>query len=122
LSWSRHLGTWDWDGATAEWARFWLVIYPPSTLWTTAPATGAGPWDLTATKAQVKDIRRLIEQLKPLHMQCEWIVVALDPASFDETGTLEPDGDWQLWGVGSAPRAANRLSTARYWRGAEVYT
>lgn len=119
-SWGKYLGTWDWDGETTYWSRFWVVIYPPSSLWTTAPAEGAGPWDLTASKSEVKDVRRIIYQFKPLHARCEWIVVALDPASFTP-GALEPDGDWQHWSIGSAPRAANRLSTARYWRGQEVY-
>jgi hypothetical protein len=123
LTWSKHLGTWDWDDAAAPcWSRFWIIIYPPASLWVIAPADGMpGPWVLTATATQIKDVRRLVYFWKPMRARCEWIVIALDPASFDETGALEPDGDWQLWGVGNAPRAANRLGTARYWRGQEVY-
>ena len=123
LTWSRHLGTWDWDRPAAPcWSRFWVVIYPPASLWVIAPADGMpGPWVITATATQIKDIRRLTYFWKPLHARCAWIVIALDPASFDETGALEPDGDWQLWGVGDAPRARNRLTTARYWRGQEIY-
>ena len=121
LSFSKWIGTWDWDSEPTYWSRFWVIIYPPATLWTIAPADGMpGPWDLTATATQIKDVRRLVYFWKPLHARCEWIVIALDPASFDETGTLEPDGDWQNWSVGNPP-AVNRLSTARYWRGQEVY-
>jgi len=121
LTWSKHLGTWNWDTEPTLWSRFWVIIYPPSTLWQVAPADGMpGPWVLTATASAIKDVRRMTYDWKPLHAQCEWIVIALDPATFDETGTLEPDGGWQNWSVGNPP-AANRLSTARYWRGQEVY-
>jgi hypothetical protein len=120
LSWLRRLGDWDWDSTSAP-ERFWVVIYPPSTLWTIAPADGMpGPWVLTATPEQIAGVREVILQSKSINSECAWIIVALDPASFD-LDAPEPDGDWDRWGVGTTPRAANRLSTARYWRGQEVY-
>lgn len=123
LSWSKHLGTWDWDSNTTDWARYWIIIYPPAGLWDIAPADGLpGPWGLEATATAIKDVRRIVWQLQPLHMQCEWIVVALDPASFDETAALEPGGDWQFWSTRASHREMNRIATARYWRGQEVYT
>lgn len=127
LTWEKQLGTWDWDGDPDSWWRFWLILYPPSSLWTEGPtigdpalwggAIGSSGYTIgsTATPEQVAAIRGLVQTWMPAHAICERIIVAFDPASFDPSSP-EPDGLWHFGSKGD-PRVASRLSTARYWRG-----
>ena len=126
---------WDWDGTPAitnRWSRFWVIIYPPSSLWTTNPdwddVTGPSwtdpidTWGSTATDDEVSTIQSLVSEWKPAGTRCVNIIIAFDPASFVPTAAREstglPDGYWDHWSrrVGGV-RVPARLSTARYWDG-----
>lgn len=116
--------SWDWDGETARWSRFWVVIYPNG-LWTTrnlGDADGATLGDgrtlgTSATKQEVRDVRHLVNSRKPDGTRCEKIIIAFDSASFDPL-TPGPDGTWGNWSKNSAGvQVPARLSTARYWDG-----
>lgn len=117
---SLDTGNWNWDGDTASWARFWVIIYP-STLWTAESTWGSGAWGdttgtwgCTATPEQATTLRSIIADWKPGGTNGN-IILAFDVASFDET-TPEPDGTWGKWYEYSAGTAvASRLSTARYF-------
>jgi hypothetical protein len=125
-SFVRDQGHWDWGGAGASrWARFWVIIYPTSAglPWNEGPVWGApglvwgsegpdGPtWGTSATVSEVEGCRRIVKEWRPDGTRCEHIIIAFDDASFEPDGSsLDlPDGTWAS--------TANRLSTARYWRG-----
>ncbi len=125
-------GNWDWDGDTASWSRFWVIIYPPATLWVQGdPAIGdADLWageigragytiGSTATQEDVAGVRTIVRQWKPAGTLCLWIIVAFDPASFDPTDGAppNPDGDWGIWHERVDPAVAVRLGTASFWDG-----
>jgi hypothetical protein len=128
---------WDWDGApVAEWARFWLIIYPTAAGlpwavaddWGDAALWGAGVWGTaaktigtTATANQVAGVRSIVRDGKPAGTTCEWIIVAFDDASFDPADpAVDPSGDWGGWSINNAgTQEPVRLDTARYWRGHE---
>ncbi len=114
---SLNTGNWNWDGDTASWARFWVIIYP-GTRWVDSGETwgDAGEWGdgsttwgaLTITDEQARTLQALVADWSPLHALCHTIILATDPASFDPAAP-EPDGSWTYWG--------NRLTTARYLDG-----
>lgn len=123
---------WDWDTNTAKWARFWVILHPPSTFWSegydwgdvAGPSWGEeiGTWGSTATYAQVRTIRSLVSDWKPAGTNCTNIIVAFDPASFDPEAALHsagmPDGLWGSWSkLDAGVQVPARLSTARYWKG-----
>lgn len=125
-------GNWNWDGAPASprWARGWVILYPPATLWTVGPVIGDPElWGgaigtpgytigCTATPDQARSIQSIVRDWKPAGTKCEWIVVAFDDASFDP-GAPEPDGLWGPWSKTVAGvQVPSRLDTARYWTGA----
>lgn len=131
-------GNWNWDDSPVptKRGRFWVIIYPPATLWTEGPKWGDSDlwggtwgdkadkttWGSTATSDAVQSIRGIVRTYKPGGTRCEKIIIAFDPASFDPASSLGdpgmPDG---TWGRPCAPvggtYVATRLSTARYWRG-----
>ena len=130
---------WDWDKDLGlKWSRFWVIIYPPATLWTPNPnwADTSGPnwtytglahlaeytWGSTATSDEVQSIRAIVADWKPAGTTCVNIVIAFDPASFSPLAAVDstgmPDGLWTHWSkyVGGVQVPA-RLSTARYWDG-----
>jgi len=122
---------WEWDErTTAEWSRFWVIIYPIDgvTPWAiTAGAIGdSGLWGgvigsttltigTTATSDQVASVRSICRDWKPAGTTCEWIIVAFDDATFTPAGATDPNGEWGTWGNHTG--APVRLSTARYWKG-----
>lgn len=124
---------WDWDGEVApRWSRFWVIIYPASTLWQQTSNWGStsGPWGSaqnptwgsTATDEQVRTIRNLVVDWKPAGTRCQNIVIAFDPASFSPTAPRDstgmPDGLWTHWSKYVAGvQVPARLSTALYWDG-----
>ncbi len=114
---SLDTGNWDWDGDTARWSRFWVIIYP-GTRWIDTAQTwgGAGTWggatatwgSSTITEEHTRTLRTIVDDWKPGGTRCHTVILALDPASFDPS-TPEPDGTWVYW--------ANRLTTALYLDG-----
>jgi len=126
-------GNWNWDDDPAKWSRFWVLLYPPPSLWTvTAEDIGdPGLWGgaigpsgrrytigTTATPAEVSAVRGVVREWKPAGTRCVNIILAFDPDSFDPVdATPGPDGTWGRWGIGDDPRARARLDTARYWDG-----
>jgi hypothetical protein len=118
---------WDWDGDPDLWARFWVILYPPATLWDTDGTWGdpgtwgdGGTWGTTATPEQVESVRSIVRDWKPGAALAPYIIIAFDGASFDpESSAGLPDGTWGTWGTGgSGARVPTRLDTARYWKGA----
>lgn len=118
---------WDWDGVTASWSRYWVILYPSSALWETDgtwndPGTwdDGGTWDSTATPDQVATVRAIIAEWNPPHAKCAGITIAFDAGAFrpNESGTGFPSGDWGTWGHSVAGNyEAVRLGTASYWDG-----
>lgn len=124
-------GLWNWDGGSlANWARFWLIIYPvggttpwaPSGNWGDATLWGDGKWGhsdrtigTTATVDQVAAVRQIVRDWSPRHAVCEWIIIAFDPASFSPSGSTDPAGTWGTWSNHTGGPV--RLSSARYWKG-----
>jgi len=122
---------WNWDGDLSglNWSRFWVIVYPNSSVWAaqlhnwgdaTGPGWGANDattWGSTATLEQVTTLRAIVKDWKPLHAICVNIIIALDSTSFSPTATT-PDGTWLHWSknVGGV-QVSSRLSTARYWDG-----
>lgn len=131
FSWQRPTSpsNWDWDGESG-WSRFWVILYPPASLWLPYPTYaagskkwGEGTWGTTATREQVDQIRALVQDWKHPSSQCNGIIIAFDPDSFNPTtpgglGSGLPFGEWGNWSVGgNGTRTKARLDTARYWRG-----
>lgn len=125
-------GNWDWDGdplAAQHWSRFWVIIYPPSSLWVKEQAFASGEkfgaaqhtLGTTATSDQVATMRSIVSDWKPGGTRCVNIIVAFDPASLNPSmGSTDPlpHGKWEHWSRQVAGvQASSRLSTARYWDG-----
>src|SRR5665213_884365 len=119
---------WDWDSNAAKWSRFWVVIYPPASLfvaedtWGTGTWGDGGTWGSTATVDQVSTIRSLIADWKPAGTRCVNIIISFDPAAFDPTSARDatgmPDGSWAHWSRNVfGTQQATRLATARYFDG-----
>lgn len=126
---------WDSSYENTDFTRFWVILYPPSSLWVQNPEWGdadlfGGEWGLagdtstwgsSATLDQVRSVRNIIAEWKPFGSRCVNIIVAFDPDSFDPAspgGAPMPNGSWgspaKLVGGVWVP---SRLSTAIYWDG-----
>lgn len=118
---------WDWDGNAAAWSRYWVILYPPATLWTDDgawddPGTwdDGGTWDTTATPDQVATIRAIVKEWNPPHAKCAGILIALNSVDFapDGSGAGFPAGDWGTWGhLNAGNYETVRLGTVSYWDG-----
>lgn len=125
----RRVGNWNWRNESPEqWARSWLVLYPPSDLWVAEGTWGdgqkygdGGTWGTTATSEQVASVQQICRTFKPGGTRLDWIIIALDPSSFDPAGAPGaplPDGTWGWWGKDvSGVVRPSRLASARYWDG-----
>jgi hypothetical protein len=108
---------WDWDGegATPEWARFWVVAnlsaiateqldFGDPDLWGgSLPAPGYAIGQQGVTEQDSLAMKRLMRgrAWKPAGTRAEWLIVSLD-------GTEPaPDGTWDSW--------AGRDPAFRYW-------
>lgn len=99
---------WNWDGSTAAWSRFWVILYPPAELWTRDGTWGDGSvwgddgttWGCTAPIEQAETIRGIVAEWSGAHSRCVNIIVSFDPAAFNPTDTTPPlpDGTWGHWG------------------------
>lgn len=117
---------WNWDGSTTLWSRFWLILYPPGSLWTRKTwgsftwGTPGATFGSTMTRDQRDSIRTIVQQWKPAHAQCEYIVLAFNASDFDPTaspGSPMPDGTWaNALKPGSNPAVFSRDHDALYMR------
>lgn len=124
---------WSWDAYTGAFSRYWVIIYPPSSLWTSRGTWGShstetwgdasvnATWGSTMTAEQAATIMAIITEWNPPHARCSHVALALDPASFDPTAAAGSAGlpsasePWINWGLDDAgDYAAIRLSTGRY--------
>ena len=130
----RHTA-WNWDGDTAAWARFWVLIYmttgSPQKPWAQVDSWGdvgltwgteGKTWGSTATPADVFSIRRIVRDWKPSGSTCVSIIPVFNDTAFDPSDTAPPlpDGTWHTWGrYGVTPgrKTPARSSDAIYWRG-----
>lgn len=95
-AYARDTTQWDWDGASADWSRFWVVITGhPFDAWhyDEDGYSWDGPqvWDSTATSADVALLRGIVRKWKPAHMRCSHLILVLDEASWI---SAQPDGSW----------------------------
>jgi hypothetical protein len=126
-----HGESWDWDGDTASWSRFWLILRPlPEALefrgwgtwdeaaaefatWDDWAATGA-TWDSSgATPEDVAAIRGLLRPpvaWKPAGTRGEYAIVVLQDRAIPIT--IDPAG--QDWDTAAGRAAAS--SVLRFWR------
>lgn len=114
-------GNWDWDDSPEKWSRFWVILYPPPSLWTQGPtigdpdlwggAIGTPGYTIgsTATPEQVAGVKSIVREWKPAGTRCVRIIVAFDGSYFDPTDAIppNPDGTWDI--------ASHRLPLAAYW-------
>lgn len=114
---------WNWDGDTAKWARFWVIVYgfraAAGTFGGGASIGGSASATIgsTTTRDEVATIRAIIKDWKPAGTRCRNIILALDDASFDPSAP-EPDGSWGTWSENDAgTQVATRLRSARYFDG-----
>lgn len=86
---------WDWDGNTADWARFWVVLLGhPFVVWTYGEShtwDGGQTWDSTATEADFAFLRAVVHKWKPAHVRCQSIIIVFDEAGWEAN---QPDGTW----------------------------
>jgi len=137
-----NIPNWNWDNTGPwqptwsplfAWSQFWVLIYcsggqpfDKGPRWTDVGAKWTTPgrtWGTTATSSQVASIKGIVSQWKAAHSKCRNIIIAFDPASFNQSavgGAPLPDGTWGRWAnpTGSPfGGQAARLPTARYWDG-----
>jgi hypothetical protein len=110
---------WDWDsaagltwaegvGAADNWSRFWVIIkgHPwvgEGTFGDGAIYGDGGSIGSNATLEQIGAMKRAIKKWKPAHVQCAWIILVTDEATWD---VEQPDGTWHDW--------RNRSTSALY--------
>ncbi len=95
----------DWDGLTAGWYRFWVVLYSDLGPWTTGDIWGtvsvwgdtSGTWGLSASNDEVYSLRQIVNDWKPAHAVGINIIVSFDAAKLlpgAAPGAPMPDGTW----------------------------
>ncbi|MGW8285744.1 MAG: hypothetical protein ACWGPR_08500 [Candidatus Deferrimicrobiaceae bacterium] len=102
---------WDWDGNTAAWARFWVVVtsHPWTTSWQWGDGSvwgGGQTWGSTASIQEVQTVQSIVAQWKPAHCFCDKIIIVVNSSQW---AIEQPDGTWD--------DPANRSTAALYWRG-----
>lgn len=118
---------WNYDGQTAKFSRFWVILYVPASIFNLAHYDDGGVYDggevYDGMLTQVaQDLVNLILESKAAHSRLAGYILATDPASFDPTATAvtSPDGSTSLpignWGqpFSSPALTPTRPSTA-FW-------
>lgn len=111
-------GNWDWQGeTTAQWSRFWVILYPPASLWTKQNTLGSGlilgtpglTIGSSATPEQVRSVKQIVRDWKPDGTRCVRIILAFNDGDFDplDANPPNPDGDWNI--------SSRRNPDAAYW-------
>lgn len=104
----QYAAAWNWDGDSASWTRFWVVIYAPGLCtdegtWadTSSAKTGEGFWgDLphtlgtSLTTDQIETVRSVISRWNAAHAVCQNIIIAY---SLDTYQGLAPAGNYVRW-------------------------
>jgi hypothetical protein len=119
--------TWNWDGDSTSWWRFWVIIYPDPAIWVEEGAWGSGGawgdggvWGVDgATPEQGAALKRLIQIWKAAHAAPQWLIVSFSWADWDPagiTGSPLPAGEYGRWSKddGSGNRVKARNETSRY--------
>lgn len=107
-------GNWDWDGtSTAQWARFWVILYPLAGVPWGKAATYPGT---DASADQVASVMAIIRDWKPAGTTCEWVINAYDAALFDPSDA-DLGGTWGNWSEADGSDVVrSRQTNARYWK------
>ncbi len=125
----RAPSNWNWDGVTAKWSRFWVIVYT-NALGLAAQENwdggqtwdGGSLWGGTLTSDQIDDIVSGIRDAKSAHSILWGLILATDPASFDPTATAVadpagwstlPNGKWG-YAIDNTTGQPTRLPTAIY--------
>lgn len=96
---------WNYDGSTAQWSRWWAIVYVPSRLLTLSRygeghRYGDGTRYAGATSTQVAlDMINMLREWKGAHSKLWSYIVATDPASFNPTATpvVDPESIGASW-------------------------
>lgn len=104
---------WNWDGNTALWSRFWLLIWAPEAWLASEGLVGdsgvvgdGGTLGTTALPPIVAGVRALIDEWSSRNARHMHTIVILDAETWEEE---QPDGTWG--------RLSARSHSARYWAG-----
>ena len=133
VKWS-YLGSWDWDGQTDLWSRYWVIIDVPydsnlAPLWTIDTTWGDGTywgddpnlgWGLNITLDQVASLQQIVKEWNAPHERAVNIIINFYPVAFWPVSAVGvPDGDWGNWYKldGSDNAVLSRLNSARYLDG-----
>lgn len=119
------LGSWDWDGDSTSWWRYWPIVdssagpFASEGTWGDGATWGdGGTWGTTATPEQVANLRALLRRWAGAHAVPQWVIVSLDGAHF-VPGDPGPDGTWGTWSKNVAgTQVPTRHGGARYMDGA----
>lgn len=105
---------WNYDGQTAKFSRFWVILYVPASVFSLTRWDDGSLWDGGAVydgmlSAISIDIVDMILESKGAHSRLQGYILATDPASFDPTATAvtDPSGWTSLpvgnWGTPVSP-------------------
>lgn len=121
---------WDWDGNSAKWARFWVVLYAADYGWTRDGTWGDGElWGDSATSTiganvpieVVQTVRAIISEWKSGFSVCKNVLVSFDPAYPDPVaspGAPNPDGTWGAeYKLVAGVAVPNKDARLLYWAG-----
>jgi hypothetical protein len=104
--------TWNWDGHSELWARFWVLVYDSDNVvspeFTTELGSGRtfsstdGPSAAIGIRATgtikmaalAQEIRTICQTWKPAHMVLKYIIWTWDESLFN---SLSPNGTWARW-------------------------
>lgn len=84
---------WDYDGRTAQWSRWWAIVYVPASFISTHHYDDGCAWDDPGlvwdgfSAAVAADVVAMFREWKSAHSRLQAVIFATDPASFDPTAT-----------------------------------
>lgn len=114
---------WDWDGDTASWSRYWIILYVPTALWSpeglwSNPGTfgDGGVWGSSMAYEQGQAVKAIVRDWNPPHARCEDIIITWDATSFAPTGSGYgyADGTWYRAGREDAGYVLTRPYNRRF--------
>lgn len=114
-TWIVSTVSWNWDGSTAQWSRFWVLIYNDvlgvtgTDLEVLRTATDVlEPTRFVGSDATIdfSKLRSIMEDFRDPHTHCVHIMPILDDTNF---WASPPSGNWDRW--------ENRSNYALYWEG-----